>query len=230
MEQYRELKARRLPTAGQTRVDSVTPKPREFVHAPGSTACSWGESSTRRTAHPQDKRTKKTRGLSLAKAGGFTHQLFSMTPSPKRARRDWSDGGGGGSNCAGKSPPPGSFEVRLREKLEHLGPQQPHRLAQRLHTSRRAAKLQAHGLDSALVAKMGLVYSDQAMAGYLARMDGLNGGTGGPMAALAASLPGFDRSALAKKDVGVASALGSTSKRGPSDLYCAESLDWISVS
>lgn len=228
MKQYRELKARRPPTAGQSRV-GATLKPRDFVHPPGSTACNGEESSTRPTAHPRNKRTEKTHTLSPTKPGGFTHQLFSICPSPKRARHDWIYGGGGGSNGAGKIPPPGSFEVRLREKLEHLGPQQPHRLSQRLHSSRRAVKLQAHGLDSARVAKMGLVFSDQALAGYLASMGGLDGSTGGQMAALAASLPDFDRSALAKKDVDVASASGSTSKRGFSELYCTESLEWTMV-
>jgi len=222
MKQYRDLKAQRPPpTAGQTRADSIIPKPRDSVHPPGSRTRGGGERSTRRTAHPLNKQTEKTHTPSPAKPGGFTHHLFSISPSPKRARRDW----GVGSNGAGKIPPPGSLEVRLREKLEHLGPQQPHRLAQSLHTSRRAAKLKAQGLDSALVAKMGLIYSEQAMAGFLATMGGLDGSTGGAMAALAASLPDFDRSTLAKKDDDVA----STSKRDFSELYCTESLDWTSV-
>lgn len=214
MREYRHLKAQRSTKLGQTGVDSVIPKPCEYVQPPDMSSCS-GKNSTQRIMHSQDKRTEKIQCPSPAKVGGFTHQLFSTTLVPKPAKRNGSDGGGGGSYGVCKTSLPASFEARLREKLEHLGLQQPHARARPLHTSHRAAKLKAQGLDSTLVAKMGLVYSERAMAGFLARMGGGFGGTGGPMAALAASFLGFDASALAQ-DVDVASASNSTSKCGSS--------------
>lgn len=138
---------------------------------------------------------------------GFSHQLFSVTPSPGRAEHDGNGHGNGISSVAdsfhladSETWPPGmSTHIRL-----------PHSLAYRSH---RAARLRAQGLNPALVTRMGLACSQEVLAGCLARMSGGGRNVGGSMAALAASLRGFGEPVSGQEHAAAATSSSSPKLR-----------------
>lgn len=178
-----------------------------------------GAAFTQQAMHLQHERRNEPQNPSPATTRGFIQQLFSPTSSPERVEHGGNGSGSGSSRITdcfyladAETRPPGTSA--------RVGLQQPPRLAQTrtpAYRSHRAARLRAEGLDPAIVTRMGLASSEEFLGGCLAKMGGGGENACGPMAALAASLRGFDVS-VSGREHAAASASSSSSKRRCSEV------------
>lgn len=248
---YQQLAQLRTP-ASQAGVDSVPQKPSSCVsprRTAGLTSTATGKlqpvadgedtgylrrssprdgALTHQAEHPQHERRDGPQHPSPAVSRGFTHQLFSVTPSPERAEHD-GNGSGDGVGRVNNSFCPADAETwpsGRSARGELPKPPRPTQTHIPAYTSHRAARLRAQGFDPALVTRMGLACSEEILAGCLARMGGGGGNVGGPMAALAASLRGFDGSVSGQEDAAVSASSSSSKRRcseiSDSDIFCKE--------
>lgn len=219
MKVYKHLS--QLPTpGGQADVNSVSQQPSRCVPPrrtglisnatgtgnPSGSSPRGGAAFTQQAMHPQHERRDEPQHPSPETTRGFTHQLFSVNPSPEQAEHDGNDGGSGNARVTDRFYP-ADTDTWSSGKSASVGLRQPPRPAQThipAFTSHRAARLRAQGLDPALVTRIGLACSEEILAGCLARMGGGDGDVvGGPMAALAASLRGFDGSVAGQENSAV---------------------------
>ena len=143
----------------------------------GSSSFHFGGASRQRIIGPQqyrqDGQTHEQKGQrppAPSRANVFTHQLFSVNPSPSRAK-----GGESARLAAERSLIPPLSSAMAWSKSARSGPWSPPRGARpQEYRSYRAARMRAAGIDTTVVTREALEESERARAAFFVRM-GENG-------------------------------------------------------